>query len=439
MIPTTDTNGKTINIAKVVGKGYKRFWHSKKRYLALKGSRGSKKSTTTSLRQILHIMRYPLSNGVVFRRYEVLHRDSTFAQLKWAINQLGVRHLWTDKLSPMRLIYKPTNQQIMFRGLDNAESITSLTVEKGVLDWAWFEEAYQIEREDDFNKIDLSLRGEMPPGYFRQLIFTFNPWSQHIWLKKRFFDVCEDANGNYVDDPLIDTFTTNYMCNEFLDPTDYMIFEMMKERYPERYIVEGLGGWGITEGLVYSRWRVEDFDYKKMLQRTDPYTGKSFYLMKFGLDFGFGPDPCAFVAMMVDVQEKLIYVFDEVYGYHMTNQHLYDALEHKGYVRERISADSAEPRTINELYLLGLSGIFKAKKGGDSVRAGIRKLQDWTWVIHPRCNHFQIEIASHTWAQKPDGTFYDKPKDDGFHHLLDAARYGTEDLENETFSFDSGR
>lgn len=84
-------------------------------------------------------------------------------------------------------------------------SITSITVEKGFLCWAWFEEAFQIQSEDDFNKVDMSIRGELPEGYFKQIIITFNPWSEKHWLKKRFFDT---------EDPNILAITTTYKVNE---------------------------------------------------------------------------------------------------------------------------------------------------------------------------------------------------------------------------------
>ena len=424
--PKNLTGAIKINLGDIVGKGYKSFWESKERYLVVKGSRGSKKSTTTSLRQITHMMKYPESNGLVVRRYEVLHRDSTFAQLQWAINRLKVSHLWEAKLSPLRLIYKSTGQQILFRGLDNAESLTSITLSSGVLDWCWIEEIYQVENEDDFNKLDLSLRGQMPDGYWRQIIMTFNPWSSHSWLKKRFFDI--------EDDPMVRSFTTNYMCNEFLDYADYKVFENMKERNPRRYQVEGLGDWGITDGLIFENWRVENFNYNA-LQSELAWNGTPIYPQRFGLDFGFSVDPTAFIAVLCDVPNKKLYVYDEIYSHRMSNLAIYQAIKHKNYHKVKIVADSEDPRTINELVELGLRGVVGARKGADSVRAQIRKLQDWEIIVHPRCEHFAIELGNHCWAKNREGLQLDKPAEDGFHHLIDAFRYATEDVGNETFSF----
>ena len=164
----------------IIGKGYKSFWNFTGRYRCLKGGRGSKKSTTASFWYPYNMMKfyhqYGLKpNTLVIRRYYNTHKDSTYAQLKWAINQLGVSHLWKCTKSPLELIYKPSGQRIMFRGLDDPQSITSITVEDGYLCWVWWEEAFQCTNEDDFNKVDMSIRGEIPAPLFKQHTLTFNP------------------------------------------------------------------------------------------------------------------------------------------------------------------------------------------------------------------------------------------------------------------------
>ena len=86
----------------------------------------------------------------------------------------------------MEVIRKSTGQKILFRGLDDPMSVTSATVEHGYLCWAWFEEAFQVRKEDDFDKIDMSIRG-YTGDVFKQITLTFNPWSEKHWLNKRFF------------------------------------------------------------------------------------------------------------------------------------------------------------------------------------------------------------------------------------------------------------
>ena len=180
------------------------------------------------------------------------HRDSTFAQLEWAQEKLKVSHLWRNTVSPMEMTYKPTGQKILFRGFDDVLKLASTTVKKGYLCWVWIEEAYEIASEADFDKLDLSMpRGNVPPGLFKQTTLTFNPWSETHWLKSRFFDEKSDNVG---------TYSTNYLCNEFLDRADIAVFEQMRESNYRKYAVAGLGEWGIAEGLVYENWEVLDFD-----------------------------------------------------------------------------------------------------------------------------------------------------------------------------------
>ena len=259
-----------INISKAVGKGYKDFIMCKKRYRVVKGSRGSKKSTTTAQDIILKMTMYPLANTLVVRKTFNSHKDSTWTQLKWAAKNLGLEDDWSFSKSPLEATRKSTGQKILFRGLDDPMSITSITVEHGYLCWAWFEEAFQVMNEDDFNKVDMSIRGQLPDGYYKQITITFNPWSEKHWLKKRFFDA---------KDPNILALTTTYECNEWLGPDDKALFEQMKINNPRRYNIEGLGNWGIAEGLVYENFIEQEFDYMDISKRAGAKT-------VFGLDFG---------------------------------------------------------------------------------------------------------------------------------------------------------
>lgn len=354
------------------------------------------------------MMKYPLANTLVVRRVFNTHKDSTWTQLKWATNNLGVNHLWNFSKSPLEATYIPTGQKILFRGLDDPMSITSITVEHGYLCWAWFEEAFQIMNEDDFNKVDMSIRGELPPGYFKQITLTFNPWSEKHWLKKRFFDV-EDED--------ILAITTNYKCNEFLGDDDRLIFEKMKKNNPRRYKIEGLGEWGIAEGLVYENWEEKEFDYKEISNRKG-------VVSTFGLDFGYTNDPTAFIALLVDDINKEIYIFDEHYQKAMSNSMIAEMIKYKGYSKERIIADSAEPKSIDEIKRLGIPRIKAAQKGKDSILNGIQYIQDYKIYIHPKCKNTIVEISNYVWDTK-EGVVINKPIDD-YNHLMDAKRYAME-------------
>ena len=396
-----------IYLPKIVGKGYKQFWNYRGRYLVCKGSRASKKSKTTVLRWIYMLMKYPEANLLVVRKVYRTLKDSCYTDLKWAIHRLGVDDYFECKESPLEITYKPTGQKILFRGLDDPLKIASIAVEVGYLCWLWIEEAYEINSEDDFNMLDESIRGNTG-NMFKQIVLTFNPWNERHWLKRRFFDVKSDD---------ILAMTTNYMCNEFLDEADFKVFETMKITNPRRYQVAGLGNWGVVDGLVYENWEEKDFKLEDVIK----YDVKS----AFGLDFGYTNDPTALFVGYVNLKTKTLYVWDEMYQKGLSNQKIYENVTNMGYRKEHITADSAEPKSIDELSTLGLRHIKGAKKGKDSINNGIQWIQELHIVIHPRCVNFLTEISNYSWDKDKFGNKLNVPIDD-FNHLMDAMRYGLE-------------
>ena len=394
----------------IVGKGYGTYWNFKGRYRVVKGSRASKKSTTTALNLIYRIMAYPGSNGLVVRKVFRTVKDSCFSQLKWAISRLGVSKYWKATTSPLELIYIPTGQKILFRGLDDPLKIASVSVDTGHLCFLWIEEAYEIMNEADFDLLDESIRGEVPENLFKQVTLSFNPWNERHWIKKRFFDSPNNADKLAI--------TTNYMCNEWLDQSDINLFERMKTQNPRRYQVAGLGNWGVTEGLVYENVREAFFDLEEIKKVKGIQSA-------FGLDFGYTNDPTALFCGMVDMNRRTIYVFDEIYKEGMSNRAIFKEIEKYGYSKEVIIADSAEPKSIDELKDLGLRRIRPAKKGSDSVMNGVQFIQDFEIVVHPRCVNFLTEINNYTWDKDRLGNLINKPIDD-FNHLQDAMRYALE-------------
>lgn len=412
-----------LSLPEVVGRGYATFWNFKGRYRVCKGSRASKKSKTTALWYITNMMKYPDANLLVIRKTYRTLKDSCFTELKWAIKRLQVEAWWEIKESPLEMTYIPTGQKIYFRGLDDPLKVTSITVENGVLCWAWIEEAYEVMNESDFDTLDESIRGEVPEGLFKQWTITFNPWNERHWLKKRFFDV---------DDDNVLAITTNYMCNEWLDESDKKLFETMKKNNPRRYSVAGLGNWGIVDGLVYENWREEAFtpisqkEYNKLDDRNDKkYVILDSLKTTSGLDFGYTNDPTAFFMGFLDLENKKLYVWDEMYKKGLSNKAIHNEIVMMGYSKERITGDCAEPKSIDELKALGLR-IRGAKKGKDSVMNGVQWIQDLEIIIHPRCTNFLTEISNYTWETDKFGKKLNKPIDD-FNHLMDAMRYALEE------------
>lgn len=400
-------NKTSIYLPDIIGKGYKDFWNFKGRYNVCKGSRASKKSKTTALRCIYNIMKYPQANLLVVRKTYRTLKDSCFAELKWAIHRLQVDRWWNIKESPLEMTYKPTGQKIYFRGLDDPLKITSITVDVGVLCWGWIEEAYEIMNEDDFNTLDESIRGELPPGLFKQWVITFNPWNEHHWLKRRFFDVSS---------PDILAKTTNYLCNEWLGVDDLKTFEDMKHNRPERYKVAGLGGWGVTKGVIFHNW--ETADLSDMIPR--------FANIYNGLDFGV-TDPNALIRFDFEPGQKKIYVFDEFYQGSISLETLAREVKNRignGYV----TCDSAGAQQILELCRLGVRALSSIKGPGSKLY-GLQWLQGYDIIVDYRCTNFIREISNYRWNTDKQGNPTDMPVD-GNDHLMDALRYASEPVQH---------
>lgn len=408
---------RILRASEIYGGGYNRFRRSKHRYRVVKGSRASKKSKNTANDFIEKLERYPEANLLCVRKTFRTIKDSQWTDLKWAANNFGLSDTWDFKSSPLEAVHKRTGQRILFRGLDDPLKVTSITVDTGHLCWLWVEEAYEIMDEADFDTLNESIRGRMPEGLYKQTTLTFNPWNERHWLKARFFDK---------EDPDVLALTTNYMCNEWLDGADLALFEDMKTRNPRRYQVAGLGNWGIVDGLVYENWveangkgnNPPPFDWREIM-RLFPHS-----VAVFGLDFGYTNDPSALFCGVFDAESRTLWVFDEMYAKGMSNRAIAAKIQEMGYGNERITADSAEPKSIDELKGLGIRAK-PAKKGRDSVSHGIQFIQDLRIVIHPRCVNFLTEIGNYTWDKDRFGKVTNNPIDD-FNHLMDAMRYAME-------------
>lgn len=283
-----------INLPDIIGRGYASFWKSKKRYRVLKGGRGSKKSVTTALWFIYNIMKHGKANAVVVRKTFNTHKDSTFAQLKWAAKRLGVYDKWKFTESPLECKYMATGQKILFRGFDDVLKLTSITVDTGVLCWVWLEETFEIDEEKDFNTLDESIRGEMPEGLWKQLTLTFNPWVNSHWTKDRFFDKV---------DPEAFTSTTTFKCNEWLDDADRKLIEDIEFSNPDRYKVVGLGEYGIPGGTYFDEFRSD-------IHVIEPFVIPDDWRRYVTLDYGLDMLACYWIA--VDNQQKA-YVYKELY------------------------------------------------------------------------------------------------------------------------------
>lgn len=414
-----------LDPVKRYGRGYSRILNCKKRYLVLKGGIASKKSWNIAERWIELLSQYPESNLLVVRRWAVLNQSSTYAELNKAIRRLHLEGLWQSVKSPLEIRNRQTGQKILFRGCDDPDSLASITVEVGFLNFVWIEEAFQLERKEMFDRIDDRVRGRLPQGYFAQLVLTFNPWNEKHWLNSTFFqlqdaDVLDESQTKYVKGQQIEcqnrlAITTNYKLNEFLDEMDILRFEEMKQNQPQRYQVAGLGHWGVIGSTVYTNWTVLDFDWHDLFYRVGQ-NGKPVYDHRIGLDFGFSAS-FAVVGLLVDEAHKEIYVYDEIYESRITTDERYNSLVRHGWAKEPVHCDSNVPEEIVQLKKKGCSRFFGVQKKPGSVTSGIQKIRGYRIYVHPKCENFIIEISHYQFRQDQFGKELPEPRKE-FDHCL---------------------
>ena len=402
-----------VQLDKIVGGGYNQFFNNKNFYRVVKGSRGSKKSKTTAINFIYRIMEYNWANLLVVRRFSNTNKQSTYTDLRWATNRLGVKHLFKFNDSLPEITYKPTGQKILFRGLDDPLKITSITVENGILCWAWFEEAYQIETFDKFSTVVESIRGSIDDSeFFKQITVTFNPWSERHWLKPTFFDEDTKLNNTF-------SYTTTYRVTDWLAAVAIARYEDLYRTNPRRARIVCDGDWGVAEGLVFENFEVKEFDWVKKLKEKQ--------VVAHGSDFGFTQDPTTLISTIVDLKNKELWIYDEHYQRGMLTDEIYQMYLDKGLKNAKIIADSAEKRLITEIKRKGISNLKPSIKGQGSIMQGVQFIQGFKIYVHPTCEHTIEELNTYTFDQDKDGNWLNKPIDAN-NHLMDALRYSLEEF-----------
>src|SRR5690625_959436 len=400
-----------VSMQEIIGKGYAEFWHSKNFYRVVKGSRGSKKSKTTALNIIYRTMKYDWMNTLVVRRYSYTNKQSTYTDLKWAINRLQVESLFKFNESLPEITYKPTGQKILFRGLDNTLKITSITTDVGILSNVWIEEAYELEDVNAMDTLIESIRGSYPSDdFFKQITITFNPWHERHFLKREFFDKKTQRHDTLA-------MTTTFRVNEWLDDVDKKRMEDLYRTNPKRARIVCDGDWGESEGLVCDNFKVIDFDVTNKIKALKETT--------HGQDYGFTHDPTTHISSVVDLDNKELWLYDEHYERARTTNDIYNMMRDKKVLSASITRDSAEPRVRSELRSKGAKRLHASRKGKDSGLHGIQFLQGLTIYVHPSLKHTIEEFNTYTWKQNREGKWLNEPIDEN-NHIIDALRYSVE-------------
>lgn len=287
----------------------------------------------------------------------------------------------------------PNGSIFYFIGLDDAERIKSI-VDIGDV---WCEEATELTAED-FDQLVIRARAAVEN---RQIFVSFNPTSRANWVFKRWFAVTPD------EDTLI--IKSTYKDNIFLDDEYIENLEKMIKVNPTYYKIYALGEFCSLDKLVYNNWKTEEFDYRTI-------NGE----LLIGLDFGFSVDTTAIVASILS--DNKLYVFKEFGATGLTNDKIANVIKALGFGKSVIIADSAEPKSIEEIRRQGITKIIPSVKGPDSIIHGINQLQQLEIIVHPSCINTITELENYAWAKDKDGEYLNKPVDD-FNHFMDALRY----------------
>ncbi len=371
------------------------------------GGRGSLKSSWASLTVVRLLMEHPDAHALVLRKVANTLRDSVYAQYQWAVEKLGVTEFWEYRKSPLEMIYKPTGQRILFRGADDPMKIKSIKVPFGYIAITHFEEKDQFAGRPE---IDTILQSTMRGGAEFWNFETYNPpLSRDNWANKDSAEERPDRirhRSSYLDldDP-------SWLGEQFFAEA-----EALKGRDERRYQHEYLGMAVGSGGNVF-----ENLEFRPI---TDEEI-QTFDRIYMGTDWGWFPDPFAFIRLHYDRAQETIYLIDELYVNSRTNEETAQWIISKGYTDVPITCDSAEPKSVADFRFLGLHAK-PAVKGPGSVDYGMKWLQGRKIVIdRRRTPNAAREFESYEYDRDRNGNFVSGYPDKN-NHLIDATRYALE-------------
>ncbi|HDV6093478.1 TPA: PBSX family phage terminase large subunit [Staphylococcus pseudintermedius] len=337
------------------------------------------------------------------RKVQSTIKDSLFEDVKECLINYGIWDmcLWNKTDNKVEL---PNGAVFLFKGLDNPEKIKSI---KGVSDIV-MEEASEFTL-NDYTQLTLRLRERKHK--LKQIFLMFNPVSKLNWVYKYFFEHGKPMKGVLIRQ-------SSYKDNKFLDDMTRENLEMLATRNPAYYKIYALGEFATLDKLVFPKYE------KRIISDKEVGHLPSY----FGLDFGYVNDPSAFIYVKIDSDNKKLYVMSEYVKKGMLNNEIAQVINDLGYSKEKITADSAEQKSIMEIKANGIDRIVPAMKGKDSVMAGIQFISQFDIVIDERCYKTIEEFDNYTWKKdKNTDEYYNEPVDT-YNHCIDALRYAVEAL-----------
>ncbi|AKP66133.1 PBSX family phage terminase large subunit [Companilactobacillus ginsenosidimutans] len=298
----------------------------------------------------------------------------------------------------------PNGAMFLFKGMDDQEKIKSI---KGLSDVV-MEEATEFSQED-YEQLTLRVRERKHSN--KQIFLMFNPVSKANWVYQYFFK-------NKQPDTII--HQSSYKDNKFVDDQTRRNIEKFKTTNPVWYRIYALGEFATLDKLIFPNYEVRRLNSDSPELQSVP--------SMFGLDFGYTNDPSFFIHVKVDDKNKKMYFIEEYSKTGMMNNQIADVIKSMGYSKEVITADAAEPKSIDELRRNGIERVRKSNKGKDSIIQGIQFMQQYELIVDDRCQKVIEGLENYTWQKdKKTGEYTNKPVD-LFNHWADATRYAVEEI-----------
>lgn len=346
-------------------------------------------------------------HALVMRQVANTLRDSVYAQLQWAISELGLSDEFKAIASPMEIEYLPTGQKIYFRGADDPGKIKSITPTFGYLGLVWFEELDQFHGQNSIRKIEQSIRGGDDTLYFK----SFNPPpTKNNWANK-YLLIPKDTQYQH---------TSNYLTvpPEWLGKTWLEEAEHLKNTNLKAYENEYLGLATNDGGMVFDNVKIRKIVDDEIAQ---------FDRVLHGLDWGFYPDPASYGKMHYDAARRTLYIYGEGRYWKKSNEDLFKQLVEDKLITKTdlIIADSAEPKSVGDFKAYG-ANIRGAEKGPESVKYSIKWLQGLTAIIidNERAPYHAEEFLNYEYERTKDDEIISEFPDKS-NHAIDDTRYAT--------------
>lgn len=368
------------------------------------GGAASSKSFSITQKLIIRCCRERITVAVC-RRYGSTLRNSCFSLFKQILAQWKLTPYVKIKETDMTIEF-PNGSKIIHLGLDDEQKLLSINN----IGCFWIEEAFEVSKEI-VEQINLRMRAKVEN---QQIIMSWNPISKNSWIYD-FVEVKPPENSVKLH------FT--FKDNPFLSQAYIDAMEDMRIRNPAKARVYYYGEYGVNpEGLVLTNWRCEDFDAMKLAAAGLEH--------RVGMDIGY-IDPSAVINTLYDRNNKNIYVFEEFYKRGCQLSDLSSAIKDMNIGKTKIFVDAAEPRTIQFFKNENINAVA-CKKGRDSVKAGLRFLQDNLIIVHPSCKDFIRELENFSYVKSKQTGEWTEDTTHEFSHAIDAARYAYSDIYTNT-------